>query len=137
MQCTLMSALLSLSPSRCSPFYAPRWVRTAYLGVVLLVLLLQNDVPYDEPYNDKDGTSFRVQFQHFFQAFFLRYDRTTIPLNCELEHGLRNGMIMEQLVQGLSPYQACRIPGCNKPYGARSIVHYLTMDHITTMEPVP
>jgi hypothetical protein len=43
--------------------------QTAYLGVVLLVLLLQDDVPYDVPCNG--GTGFGVQFQHFFQAFSL------------------------------------------------------------------
>jgi hypothetical protein len=29
-----------------------------------------------------------------------------------------------------SHYQACRIPGWNKPYWARSIVHYLVMDRV-------
>jgi hypothetical protein len=32
-----------------------------------------------------------------------------------------------------SHYQACRIPWWNKPYAARSIVHYLKMDHLTTI----
>jgi len=56
------------------------------------------------------------------------------PFKCELEHGLRGGTTMEQLVQELT------LPGLSHSLveeqalrGARSIVHYLTMDHITTL----
>jgi len=97
--------------------------QTAYLGVVLLVLLLQDDVPYDVPCNG--GTGFGVQFQHFFQAFSLDmtddnmlslHFRSEIKVcnfcewmddweyawNVNLEHGLHDGTMLEQFVQELA-----------------------------------
>jgi hypothetical protein len=56
-----------------------------------------------------------------------------IHLKCELEHGLRDGTILEQLVQQLA------LQGLSHSWveqalrEARYIVHYLTMDHITTI----
>jgi len=59
--------------------------------------------------------------------------RLRTHLKCELEHGLRGGTTMEQLVQELT------LPGLSHSLveqalgEPRSIVHYLTMDHITTL----
>ncbi len=103
-----------------------------------------NDVCYDVPYND--GTGFGVQFQHFFQAFFLRYDKRQYAagstsllwmdgrLRIHLEMWIGTWVTRwKQLVQQLA------LQGLSHSWveqtlrEARSIVHYLTMDRITTL----
>jgi hypothetical protein len=82
MQCTLVSAD-SLWPSGCSPFYAPKWDRRCTPWRSTSCSNFTNDICYDVHYNDKDGSGFGVQFQHFFQAFSLDMtnDNMLAPLN--------------------------------------------------------